>query len=58
MDDIMIGIETMGKRNNAAIIEIGVVSFNPLSGYIGEELHLRISPHVWNRYVTLCMFKG
>lgn len=40
--DIMIDIETMGKAANAAIIAIGAVEFDPMTGETGEEFEYHI----------------
>lgn len=42
MNNIMLDLETMGKGSNAAIVSIGAVFFNPLTGELGEEFYERI----------------
>lgn len=37
MNDIMIDLETLGHSSNAAIVSIGAVQFNPLTGELGGE---------------------
>lgn len=41
--DLMIDIETLGTRNNSAILSIAAVQFNIENGDIGEEYHENIS---------------
>ena len=38
MLDVMIDIETLATRNDAAIIQIGAVAFNPETGELGKTL--------------------
>ena len=42
MNNIMLDLETMGKGSNAAIVSIGAVFFNPLTGELGEKFYERI----------------
>ena len=42
MNNIMLDLETMGKGSNAAIVSIGAVFFNPLTGEFGEQFYKRI----------------
>lgn len=42
MNNIMLDLETMGKGSNAAIVSIGAVFFNPLTGELGEQFYERI----------------
>lgn len=42
MNNIMLDLETMGKGSNAAIVSIGAVFFNPLTGELGERFYKRI----------------
>ncbi|MCH2057919.1 MAG: 3'-5' exoribonuclease [Thalassotalea sp.] len=37
MNDVMIDLETLGNSSNAAIVSIGAVQFDPLSGGLGAE---------------------
>lgn len=39
MRDIMVDLETMGVDNNAAIVSIGAVQFDPETGEIGSEFY-------------------
>ena len=43
MHDLMIDLETMGKGNKAAIVEIGAVFFDPILGTIGNSFCQKIS---------------
>ena len=45
MNDVMIDIETLGKGHNAAVIAIGAVFFNPLTGETGEQFYQKIDPN-------------
>ncbi|HBR7812699.1 TPA: 3'-5' exoribonuclease [Klebsiella pneumoniae] len=36
---VMVDLETMGKKNNAAIVAIGAVVFDPSTGSIGESFY-------------------
>lgn len=47
MSNIMIDIETLGRRNDAAIREVGMVVFNS-AGVIEEQIQLSVDPAVWN----------
>lgn len=42
MNNIMLDLETMGKGSNAAIVSIGAVFFNPLTGELGDQFYKRI----------------
>lgn len=42
MNNIVLDLETMGKGSNAAIVSIGAVFFNPLTGELGERFYKRI----------------
>ena len=39
---LMLDLETMGKKSNAALVSIGAVAFNLESGETGEEFYNRI----------------
>lgn len=43
MKNIMLDLETMGSGSNAAIISIGAVFFDPLTGEIGQEFYQVVS---------------
>lgn len=43
MKNIMLDLETMGNGSNAAIVSIGAVLFDPLTGAIGEEFYQVVS---------------
>ena len=43
MNHLMIDLETMGKGNKAAIVEIGAVFFDPIIGTIGDTFCQKIS---------------
>ena len=45
MKDVMIDIETLGKGHNAAVIAIGAVFFNPLTGETGEQFYQKVDPN-------------
>ena len=45
--NIMIDIETRGRRADAAILQIGVVAFNILSGEIIESQLIKIRESEW-----------
>ncbi|TFU92377.1 hypothetical protein E4T81_12370 [Barnesiella sp. WM24] len=47
MSSIMIDIETLGRRNDAAIREVGLVAFNS-DGTIISKRQLSVAPDVWN----------
>lgn len=47
MAHIMIDIETVGRRNDAAIREVGLVAFN-YDGVILASCQLTVSPSCWN----------
>lgn len=42
--DLMTDIETMGTDKDAAILSIGAVMFDPLTGRLGEQLRVNIDP--------------
>ena len=44
MNDLMIDIETLGLGFNSAILSIGVVEFNPMTGDTGKEHYWVINP--------------
>ena len=43
MNDLMIDLESMGKKPNAPIVSIGAVFFNPLTGELGQEFYMAVS---------------
>lgn len=45
---LMIDIETLGRRNDTAITEIGIVAFNPKTALEVAYTHVRIAPENWN----------
>lgn len=47
---LMIDIETLGRRNDAAITEIGVVAFHTETGVEIASEHIRIAPEHWNTH--------
>lgn len=47
MSNIMIDIETIGRQNDAAIREVGLVAFN-VDGTIVSKRQLSVAPEVWN----------
>lgn len=47
MSSIMIDIETLGRRNDAAIREVGLVAFNS-DGTILSQRQFSVAPEVWN----------
>lgn len=47
MSSIMIDIETLGRKNDAAIREVGLVAFNT-DGTIVSKRQLSVAPEVWN----------
>lgn len=49
MTHIMVDIETLGRRNDAAIREVGLVAFL-YDGTILDTLQITIAPEVWNRH--------
>lgn len=49
MIQIMIDIETLGRKNDASIREVGLVAFTQ-DGDIKETLQLSVSPEVWNTH--------
>jgi len=42
MKDIMIDLETLSTAPDAAVLSIGAVEFDPLTGKMGAEFHVRI----------------
>lgn len=40
----MLDLETLSSKNNAAIVAIGAVEFDPMSNELGEKLHLLVNP--------------
>lgn len=42
--DVMIDIETMGTRSNAAILSIGMLEFDPATAKFGREIEVVFSP--------------
>jgi exodeoxyribonuclease VIII len=40
MDNVMIDLETLGRRAGCAILSIGAVAFDPDSGKLGEEFYI------------------
>ncbi len=42
MNHLMLDLETMGSKPNAAIVEIGAVFFNPATGDLGSEFHATV----------------
>lgn len=54
MTDIMIDIETLGRRNDAAIREVGLVAFKN-DGTILDSVQLCVANGVWNtHHRTFC----
>lgn len=49
MADIMIDIETLGRRNDAAIREVGLVAFES-DGTILESVQLSVAHGMWNTH--------
>ena len=47
--NIMIDVETLSTKTNAAIIEIAAVEFNKLSGEIGDTFNVIIRPSEWGK---------
>ena len=45
--NVMIDLETLSTHTNAAIIEIGAVEFNKLTGEVGEKFNVIIEPSDW-----------
>lgn len=43
-DNVMVDIETMGKGNNAAILSIGAVKFDPWGNRLGDVFYCPIDP--------------
>lgn len=43
MKNIMLDLETMGNGSKAAIVSIGAVFFNPLTGETGSEFYQVVS---------------
>ena len=43
MNDLMIDLESMGKKPNAPIVSIGAVFFNPQTGELGQEFYTAVS---------------
>ncbi|MES3575777.1 3'-5' exonuclease [Enterobacter cloacae] len=43
MNDLMIDLESMGKKPNAPIVSIGAVFFNPHTGELGQEFYTAVS---------------
>lgn len=45
--NVMIDIETLSNKTNAAIVEIAAVEFNKKNGNIGETFHRKIKSDSW-----------
>lgn len=45
MNNLMIDLETMGKKPNAPIVSIGAVLFDPQTGELGPEFYTAVSLH-------------
>lgn len=43
MNNLMVDLETMGKKPNAPVVSIGAVFFDPQSGEIGPEFYTAVS---------------
>lgn len=44
MNNIMIDIETLGRKNTSVIVQIAAVAFDPFTGETGAEFCVNISP--------------
>lgn len=44
MEHVMLDIETLGTRNDAAILSIGAVKFNPFTRTISDSFYVAIDP--------------
>jgi len=53
MKNIMLDLETMGKNSNAAIVSIGAVLFDPLTGETGAEFYQVVSLNSSSHYGEL-----
>ena len=42
--DIAVDVETLGKRNNAAILSIGAVKFDPNGNVLGDAFYVDVDP--------------
>lgn len=50
MNNLMIDLETMGKKPNAPVVSIGAVFFDPQSGEIGPEFYTPLALKAqWNK---------
>lgn len=43
MNNLMIDLESMGKKPNAPIVSIGAVIFDPQSGELGQEFYTAVN---------------
>ncbi|MBD1582782.1 3'-5' exonuclease [Pseudoalteromonas sp. S16_S37] len=43
MNNVMLDLETMGQGSNAAIVAIGAVFFDPITGEIGDSFYKKIA---------------
>ncbi len=43
MNNLMIDLESMGKKPNAPIVSIGAVFFDPQSGELGQEFYTAVN---------------
>lgn len=50
MTHVMLDLETMGNKSNAAIVSIGAVVFNPSTGELGEEFEVVINLNSSSHY--------
>ncbi|MGL5661429.1 MAG: 3'-5' exonuclease [Aeromonas sp.] len=53
MNNVMLDLETMGKGPNAAIVSIGAVFFDPLTGELGPEFEAHIDLRDSARFGTV-----
>lgn len=53
MKNIMLDLETMGSGSNSAIVSIGAVLFNPLTGETGAEYYQAVSLNSSAHYGTI-----
>jgi hypothetical protein len=46
MKDIMVDIETLGRRAGCIILSVGAIMFNPKTGEMGNEFYVNIDPEI------------
>lgn len=53
MNHVMLDLETLGKGNDAPVVAIGAVAFNPFNGVIADKFYARVDMEDACRFGTL-----